>query len=133
MRYSRITMDLDQMGGVPCIRGLRIPVTTIVIMIAEGMSMDEILNVYPDLEKGGHPRSFAFRSGGSRGSMNCPWRASTVAMVWQGRAERSGVAAWHGLVAMYITSSNDTRSRSVEQRQGSGVQSTTLYCAIQQR
>lgn len=38
------------MGGVPCIRGLRIPVATIVGMVADGMSEQEILEAYPDLE-----------------------------------------------------------------------------------
>jgi len=39
------------MGGVPCIRGLRIPVATVVDMIADGMTRDEILEAFPDLEK----------------------------------------------------------------------------------
>ena len=39
------------MGGVPCVRGLRIPVATIVGMVAEGMSEAEILRAYPDLKK----------------------------------------------------------------------------------
>ncbi len=38
------------MDGVPCIRALRIPVATVVGMIAEGMSKEEILKAYPDLE-----------------------------------------------------------------------------------
>jgi len=38
------------MGGVPCIRGLRIPVATVVGMIADGMTEEEILKAYPDLE-----------------------------------------------------------------------------------
>lgn len=38
------------MGGVPCIRGLRIPVATVVGMLADGMSIDEVLAAYPDLE-----------------------------------------------------------------------------------
>jgi len=38
------------MGEVPCIRGLRIPVATIVAMVADGMSVAEILEAYPDLE-----------------------------------------------------------------------------------
>ena len=50
MTFARITVDAQQMGGVPCIRGLRIPVATIVSMIAEGMSHDEILRAYPDLQ-----------------------------------------------------------------------------------
>ena len=40
------------MNGIPCIRGLRIPVATIVAMVAEGMNEEEILAAYPDLEKG---------------------------------------------------------------------------------
>jgi len=39
------------MGGVACIRGLRIPVATVVGMVAEGMSDEEILQAYPDLER----------------------------------------------------------------------------------
>ena len=38
------------MDGVPCIRGLRIPVATVVDMFADGMTAAEILNAYPDLE-----------------------------------------------------------------------------------
>jgi uncharacterized protein (DUF433 family) len=38
------------MGGVPCIRGLRIPVATVASMVADGMSQEEILRAYPDLE-----------------------------------------------------------------------------------
>lgn len=52
MRFHRITVNPNQMGGVPCIRGLRIPVATVVDMIADGMSEEEILNAYPDLETG---------------------------------------------------------------------------------
>ncbi len=50
MSCQRITVDPRQMGGVPCIRGLRIPVVTIVGMIADGMEVREILDAYPDLE-----------------------------------------------------------------------------------
>jgi uncharacterized protein (DUF433 family) len=50
MRFGRITVDTRQMEGVACIRGLRIPVATVVGMLADGMSVDEILNAYPDLE-----------------------------------------------------------------------------------
>ena len=50
MGFSRITVRLEQMAGVPCIRGLRIPVATVVGMVAEGMSDAEILEAYPDLE-----------------------------------------------------------------------------------
>jgi uncharacterized protein (DUF433 family) len=50
MKFTRITSDSQQMGGVPCIRGLRIPVATVVGMVADGMSEAEILAAYPDLE-----------------------------------------------------------------------------------
>lgn len=50
MKFSRITVDLRQMGGVPCIRRLRIPVATVVGMIADGMTREEILEAYPDLK-----------------------------------------------------------------------------------
>ena len=48
--FTRITIDPNQMSGVPCIRGLRIPVATVVGMVADGMSESEILEAYPDLE-----------------------------------------------------------------------------------
>jgi uncharacterized protein (DUF433 family) len=51
MKFERITVNPEQMGGVACIRGLRIPVATIVGMVAEGMSEAEILRAYPDLKK----------------------------------------------------------------------------------
>ena len=50
MEVNRITVNPDQMGGVPCLRGLRIPVATIVNMVADGMSDQNILDAYPDLE-----------------------------------------------------------------------------------
>ena len=50
MKFSRITADPDKMSGVPCIRGLRIPVATVVGMVASGMSVEEILKAFPDLE-----------------------------------------------------------------------------------
>jgi uncharacterized protein (DUF433 family) len=50
MTFTRITVNPHQMGGVPCIRGLRIPVATVVGMVADGMRDEEILAAYPDLE-----------------------------------------------------------------------------------
>ena len=47
---NRITVDPKQMNGVPCIRGLRIPVATVVGMVAEGMTFEEIVRDLPDLE-----------------------------------------------------------------------------------
>lgn len=50
MTFTRITVRPDQMDGVPCVRGLRIPVATVVGMVADGMGEEEILTAYPDLE-----------------------------------------------------------------------------------
>jgi uncharacterized protein (DUF433 family) len=46
---ERITVDPDVMGGMPTIRGLRIPVATVVAMVADGMSVTEITSELPDL------------------------------------------------------------------------------------
>lgn len=50
MKFARITVDPRKMGGVPCLRGLRIPVATVVSMVADGMAEAEILTAYPDLQ-----------------------------------------------------------------------------------
>lgn len=47
--FERITVDPDVMGGVPTIRGLRIPVATVVAMVADGMTAAEIVDDLPDL------------------------------------------------------------------------------------
>jgi len=52
MRFERITVEPDKMGGVPCVRGLRIPVATVVGMVAEGLRVEQILADYPSLEAG---------------------------------------------------------------------------------
>ena len=49
MVFTRITVDPNKMGGVPCIRGLHIPVATVVDMVTAGMTDAEILEAYPDL------------------------------------------------------------------------------------
>jgi uncharacterized protein (DUF433 family) len=50
MKLARITVNPHHMGGAPCIRGLRIPVATVVGMVADGMTEEEILRAFPDLE-----------------------------------------------------------------------------------
>jgi uncharacterized protein (DUF433 family) len=50
MKFMRITVDPRQMDGMPCIRGLRIPVAAVVGMVADGMAEADILAAYPDLE-----------------------------------------------------------------------------------
>jgi uncharacterized protein (DUF433 family) len=50
MSFERITVEPDKMSGQPCIRGLRIPVATVVAMVADGMSPEQIVAELPDLE-----------------------------------------------------------------------------------
>jgi uncharacterized protein (DUF433 family) len=50
MKFKRITVNPRQMDGVACIRSARIPVATVLAMLGDGMSSQEILQAYPDLE-----------------------------------------------------------------------------------
>jgi uncharacterized protein (DUF433 family) len=47
--FERITVDPNMMGGMPCLRGMRMPVATVVAMVADGMAVDEIVDEFPDL------------------------------------------------------------------------------------
>lgn len=49
MNFPRITVDNKQMAGVACIRGLRIPVATVVGMVADGMTPEQVVAAMPDL------------------------------------------------------------------------------------
>lgn len=60
MNFKRITISADQMGGAPCIRSLRIPVATVVGIVADGMTDAEILQAYPDLEADDIREALAF-------------------------------------------------------------------------
>lgn len=51
MTFERITVDPAKMRGVPCIRGLRIPVATVLGQLAAGRTAPEILADFPDLEE----------------------------------------------------------------------------------
>lgn len=66
MTYNRITVDPKVMGGAPCIRGLRIPVATVVGMVAEGMVENDTLEAYPDLERDDIRQSLHFAAAPSR-------------------------------------------------------------------
>ena len=50
MKFTRITINPEQMDGMPCIKNLRIPVATVVEMAAEGMNAAETIQALPDLE-----------------------------------------------------------------------------------
>jgi len=49
-KFNRITLDADKCFGKPCIRGLRMPVASILSYLSSGMTMDEILREWPELE-----------------------------------------------------------------------------------
>ncbi len=51
MAFSRITIDPGQMGGRPCIRGLRVTVGMILGQLAAGRTVEEVLEDYPYLER----------------------------------------------------------------------------------
>lgn len=49
MTFERVAVDPEIMAGVPCIAGTRIPVATVVGMVADGMTVETILEAYPQL------------------------------------------------------------------------------------
>ncbi len=50
MEFTRISVDPAVMGGVATVRGLRIPVASVVAMVAHGMTAEEIVAELPDLQ-----------------------------------------------------------------------------------
>jgi uncharacterized protein (DUF433 family) len=57
---SRITIDPNVCHGKPCIRGLRYPVEWLLELLSSGMSHDEVLADYPDLERDDLRAALAF-------------------------------------------------------------------------
>jgi len=51
VRFERITIDPEQMGALPCIRGMRVTVSAVIGQLATGRSIDEVLADYPYLER----------------------------------------------------------------------------------
>lgn len=66
MRVTRVTIDPDVMGGMPCIRGLRIPVATVVAMVADQMTSTEILAELPELEEADVTEALPYAAVGSQ-------------------------------------------------------------------
>ncbi|MEJ5329738.1 MAG: DUF433 domain-containing protein [Desulfobaccales bacterium] len=50
-RFPRITLNPEKCFGKPCIRGLRMPVSSIISYLAAGMTVDDILKEWPELER----------------------------------------------------------------------------------
>lgn len=59
-RFDRITMDPAKCVGKPCVRGLRMPVASILGYLSGGMSTDEILAEWPELEREDIAQALAF-------------------------------------------------------------------------
>lgn len=60
MTESRITIELGKRSGQPCIRGLRITVWDVLDWLAAGMTQEQILADYPELEKADFPAVFDY-------------------------------------------------------------------------
>jgi uncharacterized protein (DUF433 family) len=65
------------MGGVPCIRDLRIAVTTVVRMVADGMTASDVLAAYPHLERGDIQGGYSTRLTRCA-TVSCRWTAPRV-------------------------------------------------------
>jgi uncharacterized protein (DUF433 family) len=50
-QFDRITLDPNQCFGKPCIRGMRMPVASILSYLSSGMSIDQVLEEWPELER----------------------------------------------------------------------------------
>ena len=51
LEFDRITFDPNMMGGKACIRGMRVTVSLVLNLVANGMSIEEIIGAYPYLEQ----------------------------------------------------------------------------------
>ena len=52
VRFERVVVDHEIMGGMPCIRGTRMPVTRLLKMVAAGMTIGQIVEDFPQLSAG---------------------------------------------------------------------------------
>ena len=60
MTFDRITRNPQVMGGKPCIRGMRVTVGTIVGLLAQGHTTEEVLRLYPYLEAEDIPQALGY-------------------------------------------------------------------------
>jgi uncharacterized protein (DUF433 family) len=72
LQLDRITLAPNVMGGKACIRGMRITVTLIVNLIANGMTVDEIIADYPDLEPEDVKQALHYAAWAARGAIHLP-------------------------------------------------------------
>lgn len=72
---ARITVDPEVCHGKPCIRGMRYPVEVLLDLLAGGMSEDDILSDYPDLEREDLRAALSFAARALRGGRFEPFAA----------------------------------------------------------
>jgi uncharacterized protein (DUF433 family) len=75
--FDRITSDPDILGGKACIRGMRISVSLIVNLIANSMTVDQILEEYPDLEAEDVQQALRYAAWTADDLLHIPVEAST--------------------------------------------------------
>jgi uncharacterized protein (DUF433 family) len=75
--HPRITIDPEVCHGKPCIRGLRYPVELVLELLAGGMSEQELLADYPDLEREDLLAALAFAANAIRGRRFEPFAAES--------------------------------------------------------
>lgn len=72
--FDRITFDPNIMGGRACIRGMRITVSLVVNLVANGMAINEILVEYPDLEREDIAQALQYAAWAAGDSLHIPTR-----------------------------------------------------------
>jgi len=74
--FDRVTFDPDVLGGKACIRGMRISVSLIVNLVANGMAAEEILDEYPDLAEADIQQALRYAAWTADDIMYAPAEAS---------------------------------------------------------
>ena len=93
---TRITTSPHQMAGVPCLRSLRIPVATVVRLVAEGQTTEDILALYPDLEAEDVREALLFAAEPVRDAASPRGWAKIWAHEFSGAANHSGINTFRG-------------------------------------
>src|SRR3984885_1111884 len=89
MDLARITVDHQNMGGVPCVAGTRIPVATVVGLVANGLTTEEIIAEYPQLTPKTYKPAWAMQRGPS---MNASFRSGSPREILDRRVRLPGAS-----------------------------------------
>jgi len=80
--FDRITFEPGKMGGKACLRGLRIPVSVIVSLVAAGETTESILREYPDLERADIEQALAYAAWLADGRRTMPGQERLANRGW---------------------------------------------------